>query len=170
MPSAAKLAEVGTIDMATESPEEEDPPEGVVVVEVEAAVPPHATRMLRPTSKQKEIYQVTLEAQLAAVDAVKPGVSCKDVDSIARNIISKAGYGKYFGHGLGHGVGMEIHEAPRLAQSGTQILKPGMVVTVEPGIYLENIGGVRIEDLIVVTETGHRILTQFPKELISLAG
>ncbi len=124
----------------------------------------------KPTSKQKEIYQITLEAQLAAVDAVKPGISCKEVDSIARNIITKAGYGKYFGHGLGHGVGMEIHEAPRLAQSGTYILKPGMVVTVEPGIYLENIGGVRIEDLIVVTETGHRILTQFPKELISLAG
>jgi Xaa-Pro aminopeptidase len=122
-----------------------------------------------PTRKQKEIYQVTLEAQLAALDAVKPGASCKEIDIIARNIITKAGYGKYFGHGLGHGVGMEIHEGPRLSQAANATLEPGMVVTVEPGIYLENIGGVRIEDLVIVTKTGHRVLTTFPKELISLA-
>jgi len=124
----------------------------------------------KPTTKQKEIYRITLDAQLATVDAIKPGISCKKVDSIARNIITKAGYGDYFGHGLGHGVGMEIHEAPRLAQSDNHILEPGMVVTVEPGIYIEGIGGVRIEDLVLVTRTGHRILTQFPKEFISLAG
>lgn len=113
----------------------------------------------------EEIYQVTLTAQLAALGAIRPGVSCRDADAVARDIITEAGYGKYFGHGLGHGVGLEIHEAPRLNQHSDTILQPGMAVTVEPGIYIPGQGGVRIEDLVVVTETGCEILTKLPKEL-----
>lgn len=113
----------------------------------------------------EEIYQVTLTAQLAALGAIRPGVSCRDADAVARNIITEAGYGKYFGHGLGHGVGLEIHEAPRLNQHSDTILQPGMAVTVEPGIYIPGQGGVRIEDLVLVTETGCEILTKLPKEL-----
>jgi len=113
----------------------------------------------------EEIYQVTLTAQLAALEAVKPGASCREVDAVARGIISDAGYGKYFGHGLGHGVGLEIHEAPRLNQHADAILEPGMAVTVEPGIYIPGLGGVRIEDLVLVTETGCDVLTTLPKEL-----
>lgn len=113
----------------------------------------------------EEIYKVTLTAQLAALGAIRPGVSCRDADAVARGIISEAGYGKYFGHGLGHGVGLEIHEAPRLNQHSDTILQPGMAVTVEPGIYIPGQGGVRIEDLVLVTETGCEILTKLPKDL-----
>jgi len=113
----------------------------------------------------EEIYKVTLSAQLAALGAIRPGVSCRDADAVARDIITEAGYGKYFGHGLGHGVGLEIHEAPRLNQHSDTILQPGMAVTVEPGIYIPGQGGVRIEDLVLVTETGCEILTKLPKEL-----
>jgi Xaa-Pro aminopeptidase len=112
-----------------------------------------------------EIYNVTLEAQLASLDAVKPGAVGQEVDGIARTIISEAGYGEYFGHGLGHGVGIEIHENPRLNKESKTVLKPGMIVTVEPGIYLPGKGGVRIEDLVVVTETGCEILTKETKDL-----
>jgi len=113
----------------------------------------------------QEIYEVTLHAQLAALDAIRPGVCCRDVDAIARNIISDAGYGDYFGHGLGHGVGLEIHEAPRLNKLSNTILEAGMIVTVEPGIYLPQKGGVRIEDLVAVTEDGYELLTTTPKDL-----
>lgn len=113
----------------------------------------------------EEIYKITLTAQLAALGAIRPGVSCRDADAVARGIISEAGYGKYFGHGLGHGVGLEIHEAPRLNQHSDTILQPGMAVTVEPGIYIPGQGGVRIEDLVLVTETGCEILTKLPKDL-----
>lgn len=111
------------------------------------------------------IYEVTLRAQLAALDAVRPGARCADVDRVARDIISDAGYGDYFGHGLGHGVGLEIHEAPRLNRLSEAVLEPGMVVTVEPGIYLPGQGGVRIEDIVAVTEDGCSVLSKSPKEL-----
>lgn len=111
------------------------------------------------------IYGVTLRAQLAALDAIQPGVRCADVDRIARDIIAEAGYGDYFGHGLGHGVGLEIHEAPRLNRLSEAVLEPGMVVTVEPGIYLPGQGGVRIEDIVAVTESGCDVLSKTPKEL-----
>jgi Xaa-Pro aminopeptidase len=113
----------------------------------------------------EEIYAVTLRAQLAALAAVRPGVPCADADQAARSIITDAGYGDYFGHGLGHGVGLEVHEGPRLNRKSKAVLEPGMVVTVEPGIYLPGMGGVRIEDLVVVTETGCDILSKTPKEL-----
>lgn len=111
------------------------------------------------------IYEVTLRAQLAALDAVKPGARCADVDAVARNIIADAGYGDYFGHGLGHGVGLEIHEGPRLNRLSDAVLEPGMVVTVEPGIYLTGKGGVRIEDIVAVTGDGCTVLSKTPKEL-----
>lgn len=115
--------------------------------------------------KLRKIYGVVLKAQLAAIDAIRPGISCDKVDQVARKIIAKAGYDKQFGHGLGHGTGLDIHEAPRLSRGQTEELKPGMIVTVEPGIYLPGWGGVRIEDDILVTKDGHEVLTSVPKEL-----
>lgn len=118
----------------------------------------------------EEIYELTLTAQVNALEAVRPGACCRDVDAVARNIITEGGYGDYFGHGLGHGVGIEIHEPPRLNTECEITLREGMVVTVEPGIYLPGRGGVRIEDLVVVTADGCDVLTQSPKELKVLAG
>jgi Xaa-Pro aminopeptidase len=115
---------------------------------------------------QREIYDVVLKAQLAAIEAVRPGVKCCDVDAVARKIITDAGYGENFGHGLGHSVGIEIHEMPSFSSKCEEHTKVGHVITVEPGIYIEDFGGVRIEDLIVVTEDGSRNLTTSPKELI----
>lgn len=117
------------------------------------------------TEKHKEIYRIVLEAQMAGLDAVKPGVLGKDVDAAGRKIIDAAGYGQYFGHGIGHGVGLNIHEAPSAGKKGETVLEPGMIVTVEPGIYIPGFGGCRIEDIVVVTETGKRILSSSPKEL-----
>ncbi|GAV22383.1 M24 family metallopeptidase [Carboxydothermus pertinax] len=121
-----------------------------------------------PPAKMLEIYEIVLEAQEAALNALKPGAFAVDVDRVARDIIAKAGYAEYFGHGLGHGVGLNIHEGPRLSPKGKAVLQPGMVVTVEPGIYLPGIGGVRIEDTVLVTENGFEVLTHSPKSLIVL--
>lgn len=115
----------------------------------------------------KKVYQIVLAAQQAGLEAVRPGRSGRDVDAEARQVIAAAGYGEYFGHGLGHGVGLAIHEdPPRLSARAESTLAVNMVVTVEPGIYLPGWGGVRIEDLVVVTATGCRILSHSPKELI----
>ena len=118
--------------------------------------------------KQEEIYNIVLKAQNASIEAITAGKTGKEIDKIGRDIISYYGYGKYFGHGLGHGVGIEVHESPRLSISGNGALQAGMVVTVEPGIYIEGFGGVRIEDLLVVTENGSINLTGSKKELIVL--
>ncbi len=115
--------------------------------------------------KLRKLYGVVLNAQLAAIDAIRPGVTCEQVDRVARKIISKAGLGHAFGHGLGHGTGLEIHEAPRLAVGQKTELCPGMIVTVEPGVYLPGWGGVRIEDDILVTRSGHEVLSDVPKGL-----
>lgn len=117
-----------------------------------------------PDPKLKEIYDIVLEAQLHALDHIKPGMTGREADALARDIITKYGYGDYFGHSTGHGLGMEVHESPRLSKLSDDVLKPGMVVTVEPGIYLPGLGGVRIEDDIVITETGIHILTSSSKE------
>ena len=119
-----------------------------------------------PSAKHVEIYNIVLEAQLAAIDRLKPGMSGKEVDSIARDIIKKKGYGDYFGHGLGHSVGLEIHEEPRLSPREEKIIEPGMIITVEPGIYIPNWGGVRIEDIVLVTKNGVEVLTQAQKQFI----
>lgn len=113
--------------------------------------------------KLERVYGVVLNAQLQAIKAIRPGVSCQDVDSVARGAIEKAGFGRQFGHGLGHGIGLEIHESPRLGQKQKQVLEPGMVVTVEPGIYFPGWGGVRIEDDVLVTKSGHEVLSNVPK-------
>jgi Xaa-Pro aminopeptidase len=120
----------------------------------------------KPTAKHREIYDIVLEAQMLTLDHIKPGMTGAEADAIARNVIKRYGYGDCFGHGTGHGLGMEIHEAPRLSMQGDVVLKPGMTVTVEPGIYLPDFGGVRIEDDIVITDSGMRRLTQAAKDFI----
>ncbi|HET7427908.1 MAG TPA: Xaa-Pro peptidase family protein [Gaiellales bacterium] len=114
-----------------------------------------------------EAYDLVLRAQLAALDAVRPGVTGVDADAAARDVIEAAGHGGHFQHGTGHGVGLQIHEAPRLSPTSTATLEQGMIVTVEPGVYLPGRGGVRIEDLVVVTADGCERLTGYPKELIT---
>jgi Xaa-Pro aminopeptidase len=113
-----------------------------------------------------DAYELVLQAQQAGLEAVRPGPEGREVDAVARDIITAAGHGEHFGHGLGHGVGMEVHEAPRLARTGTDPLVAGNVVTVEPGVYLPGRGGVRIEDLVVVTDDGRRVLSGTTKELV----
>ncbi len=120
------------------------------------------------SSKQIDVYETVLKAQMAGVEAVKAGVSCKDVDAVSRKIISDAGYGDYFGHGLGHGVGVEIHEFPSLNPTSKAVLEVGNIVTVEPGIYLPGQFGVRIEDMALVTADGCVNLTECEKKLIVL--
>ena len=114
------------------------------------------------------VYELVLAAQEEALAAVRGGADCREVDSVARDKISAAGYGEQFGHGLGHGVGLEVHEAPRLAQSADGTLSSGNAVTVEPGVYVPGAFGVRIEDLAVVTDDGSEVLSHFPKRLITL--
>jgi Xaa-Pro aminopeptidase len=122
----------------------------------------------KASDKQKQIYNIVLEAQLAALDVIKAGLKGKDVDKVARDIIYNAGYEGCFGHGLGHSVGLFIHEDPRLSPSEEGIIEAGMIETVEPGIYVRGFGGVRIEDLVVVTEDGYENYTHSDKTLIEL--
>lgn len=122
----------------------------------------------KASEKQKEVYQTVLNAQLAALDFIKAGCKGKEVDKVARDIIYGAGYEGCFGHGLGHSVGLFIHENPRLSMLEEDIIEEGMTETVEPGIYIKGFGGVRIEDLVVVTKTGHENYTHSDKSLIEL--
>jgi Xaa-Pro aminopeptidase len=115
-----------------------------------------------------EAYALVLRAQEASLDAVRPGPEGSEVDAVARRIIEQGGHGEHFGHGLGHGVGLEVHEAPRLARTGDAALVAGNVVTVEPGVYLPGRGGVRIEDLVVVTEDGREVLSGTTKDLVTV--
>jgi Xaa-Pro aminopeptidase len=117
--------------------------------------------------KIREIYQLVLEAQQAGIEAIGPGVSLHEVDQAARSVIEDGGYGKYFRHGLGHGIGLQVHEQPRLSAKAEGELQPGHVVTVEPGIYLPGVGGVRLEDDVAVTDRGRRVLSDLPKSLAS---
>jgi Xaa-Pro aminopeptidase len=119
-----------------------------------------------PDDEAASVYGVVLEAQLAGVDAVRSGADGRAVDGAARSIIDAAGFGERFGHGLGHGVGLEVHEDPRLSQRSDDVLSAGNAVTVEPGIYLPGQFGVRIEDLVVVTDDGCEILSSIGKQLI----
>jgi Xaa-Pro aminopeptidase len=119
-----------------------------------------------PSADAMEIYALVLEAQQAGLAAVKAGESGRAVDAVARSLIDSGGHGEHFGHGLGHGVGLEVHEAPRLSQRAHEELRSGNVVTVEPGIYLPGRFGVRIEDLVLVTDNGAEVLTAVPKPLI----
>lgn len=119
----------------------------------------------RISSKLKAVHEVVLKAQTAAIQAIRPGVAARDVDAVARNLIAQAGYGDYFGHGLGHGIGLQVHEAPSLRANSEAVLEAGMVVTVEPGIYLPDWGGVRIEDDVLVTPEGREVLSRVSPEL-----
>ncbi|HEX6229839.1 MAG TPA: aminopeptidase P family protein [Solirubrobacterales bacterium] len=118
-----------------------------------------------PGGRAREIYELVLRAQAGALEAVAVGVGGEALDQVARDRIDTAGHGEHFGHGLGHGVGLEVHEAPRLSRRSEDLLEAGEVVTIEPGVYLPGEFGVRIEDLVVVTEDGHRNLSGMPKEL-----
>ena len=114
-------------------------------------------------SKYNEVYDLVLSANQAAIAAVKPGITGRQLDSIARKVISKAGFGKCFGHALGHGVGLDIHEHPVASKRSDTVFKPGMLVTIEPGVYIEGELGVRIEDLVLVTKDGCEVLSSSAK-------
>lgn len=122
----------------------------------------------KASDRQKEIYNTVLEAQEAALLAVRAGITGAEVDKIARDIIAAKGYGECFGHGLGHSVGLLIHEEPRLSPKGTEILEENVSMTVEPGIYVPGFGGVRIEDMVIIKKDGCENLTHSPKHLIEL--
>ncbi len=121
-----------------------------------------------PDPEMAAIHRIVKQAHDLAIEAVKPGISCRELDAIARQHIASAGYGEYFGHGLGHGVGLDIHEKPTLSPRSNAVVEQGNVITIEPGIYLPGRGGVRIEDTVAVTATGCTILTSMPKDLICL--
>ena len=122
----------------------------------------------RPSEEASRVYRAVKDAQQAAVDVVRPGISVSEVDGAARKSLQKCGLAKYFTHSTGHGVGLEIHEAPRVAGGQIETLKPGMVITIEPGVYVPGKWGVRIEDMVVVTERGCEVLTPTSKELIAI--
>jgi len=119
----------------------------------------------KPSEKQKKIFNIVLEAQAEAIEYVKAGIEAKEVDKKAREILKNAGLSQYFNHGLGHGVGLEVHEIPYLNPTSKDILLEGMIVTIEPGVYIDGFGGVRIEDMILVTKDGSEVLTKFEKNL-----
>jgi Xaa-Pro aminopeptidase len=144
----------------------------LVVADFGAIVDGYCSDCTRTLATGKELpkelrraYDACLRSQLAACDGIRPGMTGAEADALARRLIDEAGFGDQFGHGLGHGVGVAIHEAPRLAPESADVLEVGNVVTVEPGVYLPGLGGVRIEDLAVVREDGLELLTSFPKEL-----
>ncbi|KKK38351.1 metallopeptidase [Mesobacillus campisalis] len=116
-------------------------------------------------TEQEKVYQAVLDAQLKAIEAIRPGTPCSKIDQTARSLIAKAGYGEYFPHRLGHGLGISVHEFPSITETNPLLIEEGMVFTVEPGIYIPGLAGVRIEDDIAVTRTGIEVLTKFPKEL-----
>jgi len=144
---------------------------GLVVVDMGAFENGYASDMTRmlflgtPSAKVKRTYRAVLEAQLAALDAVRAGARTEAVDGAARRVLKRYGLDRFFVHSTGHGLGLEIHEPPRVGKRDKTRLRTGMAITIEPGVYLEGFGGIRIEDTVVVTETGCRILTTTPKEL-----
>ncbi|MCU1274755.1 MAG: peptidase [Bryobacterales bacterium] len=144
---------------------------GLLLVDMGAMVDGYAsdmTRMLclgRPNAQMRQMYNAVLEAQLAAVDAVRPGIEAQVVDRAARRVLAKYGLARAFVHSTGHGLGLQIHEPPRIGKKEKTLLEPGMAITIEPGVYIEGVGGIRIEDTVVVTENGCEVLTPNSKEL-----
>ncbi|MEP9411038.1 MAG: aminopeptidase P family protein [Candidatus Brocadia sp.] len=124
--------------------------------------------MDRISTEFRKIYQIVLDAQRFAIDSVRPGRMAKDVDAAARNYIKKKGFGKCFGHGVGHGIGLEVHEGPTINSRSKEILEENMVFTIEPGVYIPGWGGVRIEDMVLVTSDGCNILSHVPKKLTEI--
>jgi len=145
-------------------------PNQLLLVDMGASVGGYSSDMTRvlhighPGAKARSLYSAVLEAQMAAIDAVRPGATCHDVDSAARRSLKKHKLDRYFTHSTGHGLGLEIHEAPRVAAKVDTALEPGMVITIEPGVYLEEFGGIRIEDTVLVTHAGVEVLTPTTKE------
>jgi Xaa-Pro aminopeptidase len=116
----------------------------------------------------RQAYEAVLEAQLAGIEAVRPGIAVGEVDAAARKVLRKAGLGRYFTHSTGHGVGLEIHESPRVADGQLEVLQPGMVITIEPGVYFPGKWGVRIEDMVAVTAGGCDVLTPTSKSFLAV--
>jgi Xaa-Pro aminopeptidase len=147
----------------------------LVVIDMGAIVDGYCSDMTRTVATgalpaaMDEIYRVCLDAQLAALAAARPGIRAGDLDAVARDVIAAAGHGEHFGHGLGHGVGLEIHEAPGVRPGVERVIEAGMAITIEPGIYIEGLAGVRIEDLVLVTDDGHDIISATPKDLTVVA-
>jgi Xaa-Pro aminopeptidase len=169
-PSIVAAAENGALPHAVPR-DVEIPPGTLVTLDIGARLDGYCSDCTRTWATGEldddlaELYDTVLNAQETALAAVRPGPEGREVDAVARDLIEAAGHGDHFGHGLGHGVGMDVHEAPRLARSATARLEPGNVVTVEPGIYVPGRGGARIEDLVVVTADGHEVLSGTTKRL-----
>ena len=151
------------------------PPGTLVVIDWGAQLDGYASDCTRTFAtgeldpRDREVYDLVLRAQDEALAAVRPGPLGREVDAIAREIIDAAGHAEHFGHGLGHGVGLEVHEEPRLSKQGETALAAGHIVTVEPGVYVPGQVGVRIEDLVAITEDGHEVLSSLPKDLTTVA-
>jgi Xaa-Pro aminopeptidase len=122
----------------------------------------------KPSLRQREVHGLVLKAQVAAISSIRPGISCKSVDAAARDVIKQAGHGSHFGHGTGHGIGLMVHEGPTISFRSKERVVDGMVFTVEPGVYVPGWGGVRIEDMVRVSEHGANVLTTLPRELDGL--
>jgi Xaa-Pro aminopeptidase len=172
-PSIVAAGEHGALPHA-QPREVEIPRDALVTIDIGAVLDGYCSDCTRTwatgdvSDELAEIYALVLRAQVTALDEVRPGPLGREIDAIARDIITAAGHGEHFGHGLGHGVGLVTHEAPRLARTAETALVPGHVVTVEPGVYLPGVGGVRIEDLVVVTEGGRDVLSHTSKELLTV--
>lgn len=149
--------------------------DGLLVVDIGTVVEGYASDMTRTFAtgrldpEKRRIFDVVREAQEKARAIAKAGITCRELDAVARGVIADAGYADYFGHGLGHGVGLEVHEAPRVSQMSEEVLEPAMVVTIEPGIYLPDVGGVRIEDTVLIEEDGIEILTPLDHGCVRLS-
>ena len=157
-----------------EPPASQFPGSGFVVVDSGVVLQGYCSDMTRTvhlghaSREERRWYDAVLEAQLAGIAAVKPGTTAGDVDHAARQVLRRAKLDRFFTHSTGHGVGLEIHEPPRLGKTQEEQLQPGMVITIEPGVYVPGKGGIRIEDMVLVTKTGCQVLTPVTKELMEL--